>query len=245
LRSFLPFPPRFQLRIKTREALAQHRQILPSQDPEDLPPFSIAENGSKFLVLKFGFKGAAGVRLQLDRFHLPPGASVFFRGEDGSQSFGPFEYAGLTGLGEFQSPPVAGESMYLEFRAKGDIPALLPFHVERISPVKEDELVRFAAPLPPSVGDDGEERTSLYRGVQLTYQVKGGLALYEGDILLGNAKDLPPAHSYGPGKSGMRPDSFGIPNFPASLWLGGVVPYAIDSSIVSPSTVQGCGRHVE
>jgi hypothetical protein len=213
-----------------------NRQILASQNPRDLPPFSTDRDGARLLSLTFGFKGAAGVRLHFDTFHLPAGASVLLRNSDGSETVGPFTQAGPTGLGEFQSPPLTGDTVYLDFRVPADVPAILPFHVGRVTAVTPDELARFAVPPPPPAGGDSEDGTSLYRGLALRHQVKGGLALYDGDIILGNAKDLPPASSFAV-QGRMQRDSFGIPNFPSSLWPGGVVPYAIDSSIVSTDTV--------
>jgi hypothetical protein len=54
-----------------------------------------------------------------------------------------------------------------------------------------------ASPAEPDV------RSSLYRGRPVTYQVIGGLAIYQGDIILGSVEELEAARAAG-GKPGSR-----------------------------------------
>ncbi len=83
-------------------------------------------------------------------------------------------------------------------------------------------------------------RTAIFRGQQITYEVRDGLAIYQGDIILGKAEDVAAATFVGPatahsaGAKSLRPESVSItPNFssPTGLWpvVNGVaqVPYTI------------------
>ena len=81
-------------------------------------------------------------------------------------------------------------------------------------------------------------KTALLHGKQISYEVKNGLAIYQGDMVLGTAADVASAASTGPAAAGslkeMRPKSLTFaPNFFAStgLWpvVNGVarVPYTI------------------
>ena len=72
-----------------------------------------------------------------------------------------------------------------------------------------------------------------WHGRYVTYKVRNGLAVYQGDILLGNAADIPttpPDQANQP--RALRPDGAfltGIGN--ANLWPGGIVPYTIAAGI--------------
>jgi hypothetical protein len=81
-------------------------------------------------------------------------------------------------------------------------------------------------------------KTTFLHGKQITYEVRDGFAIYQGDMILGKAADVAAATANGPmaatGKGGMRPESLTIaPNFFATtgLWpvVNGVVrvPYTI------------------
>jgi hypothetical protein len=69
------------------------------------------------------------------------------------------------------------------------------------------------------------------RPVNITYEVVDGLAIFEGDILLGSVNDffllpppLPQSPSFDPQGIGLRPTA-------GSLWPNGVMPYVIDGSL--------------
>jgi hypothetical protein len=73
-----------------------------------------------------------------------------------------------------------------------------------------------------------ELRTGMWRGRPVTYALKNGQAIYEGDIILDHVQPMPAA----PDEEGAHPLSIGVA-YPQSLWpqVGGVyqVPYVITS----------------
>ncbi len=79
-------------------------------------------------------------------------------------------------------------------------------------------------------------RTVWHRGKLLTYEVVGGLALLEGDIVLGTASELEAIAA-----SGRRDAS--VINLPARRWPGGVIPYVIESDLPNPQRVLDAIQH--
>jgi astacin len=79
-------------------------------------------------------------------------------------------------------------------------------------------------------------RTVWHRGKLLTYEVVGGLALFEGDIVLGTASELEAIAAAG------RRDA-SVLNLPARRWPGGVIPYVIDSDLPNPERVLDAIQH--
>jgi hypothetical protein len=82
--------------------------------------------------------------------------------------------------------------------------------------------------------------TTIFHGQQITYEVRDGLAIYQGDMILGKAADIasaalnPPVAAHANNAKGLRPDALTIaPTFssPTGLWpvVNGVarVPYTI------------------
>ena len=90
-------------------------------------------------------------------------------------------------------------------------------------------------------------RTGVYNGKRVTFEVVDGLAVVEGDIILGTAKDLELPESgqqviekpkdYQP-KALVVADDFSV-----RLWPEGVVPYTIDDSLPNPQRVLDAIEH--
>jgi hypothetical protein len=85
----------------------------------------------------------------------------------------------------------------------------------------------------------------IYRGKLVGFQVVDGLAIYQGDIIIGRAEDLVKAR-----------EAFGAPipkrksekeslvvSDPIAYWPKGVVPYVIDPSLKDPSHIQQAIQH--
>jgi hypothetical protein len=97
------------------------------------------------------------------------------------------------------------------------------------------------------------------RPTRVTYEVKNGLAIYQGDIVLGPANDLsklrkPPARRARPAPN--RPSDDGINSTQSPLtviteseyyWPGGIIPFAIDASLPASAapTIRAALRDLE
>src|SRR3989442_255491 len=85
----------------------------------------------------------------------------------------------------------------------------------------------------------------IYRGKLVHFQVVDGLAIYQGDIIIGKAADLIKAREvFGAqipnGKSGK--ESL-IVSDPTAYWPKGVIPYVIDPSLKDTSHIQEAINH--
>ena len=82
--------------------------------------------------------------------------------------------------------------------------------------------IAFAQPIgsaPPDI------RTGVYRGHVVTYEIIDGLAVWDGDIILGTPEELDI-----PGKALVA-----VSNIPKKrLWPGGIIPYVIDPELSHP-----------
>ncbi len=90
-------------------------------------------------------------------------------------------------------------------------------------------------------------RTGIYNGKRVTFEVVDGLAVLEGDIILGTAKDLELPES---GQQVIekpkdyQPKALGIDeDFSDRLWPEGVIPYTIDDSLPNPQRVLDAIEH--
>ncbi|HSW51158.1 MAG TPA: M12 family metallopeptidase, partial [Bryobacteraceae bacterium] len=88
----------------------------------------------------------------------------------------------------------------------------------------------------PAIPAEPDIRSSFYRGRPVTYQVIDGLAIYQGDIVLGTAEELEAAAQKTAEKSM-------VVSSPADLWPGGVVPYTIDPALTNPDRVRDAVAH--
>ena len=86
-------------------------------------------------------------------------------------------------------------------------------------------------------------RTGVYRGQRVTYQVINGLAVVEGDIILGTPEELePPSGPQVIKKPDARQEAVATSG-PETLWPEGVVPYTIDGGLPEPQRVLDAIEH--
>lgn len=201
--------------------------------PESIGAFNELNDGTRVLVFRVRHDGAQSVRLHIGGMRLPEGARLFVYGVSNGVAVdvaGPWKTSGPSEHGSFWTPAIRGSEAVVELQADGDLPGDLPFEIlesEAGGAVTEAEQTTATT----------EVRTSLYRGVPLTHEVTGGLAVFEGDIILGEERELQPADRKSQGKSAVAITGT------SRRWPGGVLPYIIDPLIPNVSRVQNAINH--
>ena len=105
-----------------------------------------------------------------------------------------------------------------------------------------------AASAQPTITESNPDiRTGVYNGKRVTFEVIDGLAVVEGDIILGTAEDLELSES---GQQVIekpkdyQPKALVIADvFSARLWPEGVVPYTLDDSLPNPQRILDAIEH--
>ena len=87
-------------------------------------------------------------------------------------------------------------------------------------------------PLPPAKGAVG---TTIFRGQELTYTVRDGLAIHAGDIILGTAEEA--AAAAPPQVGGRSQAAAQRVTRSLDLWPGGVIPYVIDDDVANSEDI--------
>jgi hypothetical protein len=206
-----------------------------------VPPFSAdssgsfleAPDGTRALVLRVRHEGARAVRLHIGGMRLPAGARLFVYGLSNGAAVdvaGPWETAGPSVYGSFWTPAVRGREAILELQADGDLPSDIPF-----------EVLESAAADHPDAQEEpagtGELRTSMYRGAALNHEVRDGVGIFEGDIVLGAAIELIAAGRKASGRSAVAITAAKY------RWPDGVVPYVIDAAIPNVARLRAAIDH--
>ena len=88
----------------------------------------------------------------------------------------------------------------------------------------------------PIVSAPPDIRTGVYRGHVVTYEVIDGLAVWDGDIILGTPEELDPCgECTAPGKAlDSRTKALAAVSNSDELWPGGIIPYVIDPELINP-----------
>ncbi|MCC6369181.1 MAG: hypothetical protein IT165_37130 [Bryobacterales bacterium] len=171
--------------------------------------------------------------MHFQNFHLSPGVQVsLYRSGDSTPPV-KAKYTGTGPLhsGEFWSLPVRGPLVMIELESPIYLETL-PFeiHEAALTDPSEDS---FESEQETKV----EVRDSLYRGTAVRHLVIDGMAVWEGDIVLGRADELEP---YSKGSS-LRQSL--VLNGPEVRWAGGNVPYVIDPTLPNRDRIRSAIDH--
>ena len=197
--------------------------------------------GTRVAVLKIANGSAPAARLLIRDMTLPAGARLYLYGRsaDGQVHgpvFGPFTGTGPLATGEFWTHPIEGAEIVLEVQSDSGLTVAAPLRIAAVAPTSDT----FTDAEQTDSRSESGVRTSVYRGIPLTHSVESGWAIFEGDIILGRADDLPAVSGKASGSD--RRDGVAITGS-QYRWPGGVVPYTIDPSVPNQARITDAIAH--
>jgi hypothetical protein len=203
---------------------------------EDIQPgnlaFQTSDDGVRYIALRLRKEETVATRIHISGMHLSAGQKLYIYAADGSRVYGPFTGAGPVESGEFWSEAIGGD-LIVEFQAGAEVVADLPFVIDAIE--GSDTIGAEPDPEEPA----RESRVSMYQGIPVEHAVVDGMAVYEGDILLGPASAMSPvpAGSKGSGRSAVAITGARY------RWPNGTMPYVIASNVPSPERIKKAINH--
>ena len=193
--------------------------------PESLPAYETSQDGISFTVLRIRKGGAEAVRVGLEDIRLGADQALLVYGSDSERVW---IYKG----GLDTAAIVRGDTATIEIQCALECPSDLPFRVSEVEAVSIPEELDRTDP------DSDEQRTGHFRGVDVDYVVRGGLALFEGDMVLGPAEEIEPARGVTKGSR----DAVAITG-QQYRWTKGRIPYVISSTVSNQSRILSAISH--
>jgi PKD repeat protein len=180
---------------------------------------------------------AKGMRLHFVRINLPKDARLWIQSLDRpSDRLGPYTGAGPLDSGEFWTQPLAGSQVMVELEWRGGDPAVIPFEIGQIGQL--DEMPR--PPRPETKRVYGRRGHAKLHGRSVHFQEIDGLAIAEGDIVLGQADEVVASQSDTAGSLTAQSTTIVGSNY---RWPNGVMAYEISSSLPNPQRVYDAVAH--
>jgi hypothetical protein len=196
-----------------------------------------APDGSNYIAMRLRLNDAPAVRVHISDMQLLAGQQLVVSNADGTQVFGPYVISGPTNSGEFWTDAVKGSDIIVELQTGPEGAADLPFRIDAIEAAEAAELTEA---LPPAVDESVEMKESWYNGTPISHAVVNGMAVYEGDILLGPANELPQAQ---PGSSKNKTRSAVGVTGQSYRWANATIPYVIASTVPNQTRITSAIQH--
>ena len=201
--------------------------------PELVPVFENS-NQDRYLLLRVRQDDAQGLQLHFTNLRLPEGVSMFVHsnGVNCDMSvMGPFTGTGESVSGEL-TLTVSGSEAFIEIQVGQGSLAEIPFTLAATATTD-------AAPAGQLSSFNQARRTSTFRGQELDHAVVNGAAIFEGDILLGNASELTATATKS--RAPVREGTAIVGK--QYRWPGGVMPYVMQSGIINPTRISDAITH--
>ena len=203
---------------------------------EDIQPgnlaFETSDDGVRYIALRLRKEETVATRIHISGMHLGAGQKLYIYAANGSRVYGPFTGAGPVESGEFWSEAIGGD-LIVEFQAGAEVVADLPFVIDAV------EGAETIGAEPASEEPVRESRVSIYQGAPVEHAVVDGMAIYEGDILLGPASAMSPVPA-GSKRSGRSAVTITGARY---RWPNGTMPYVIASNIPNPERITKAIHH--
>ena len=211
-----------------------HNRSLPAPNADQV--LIQERDGEWTLAIRVASPGAAGLQLFIENLRLPQGSklALYEAGSNGDRGRLAVVYEGVGPLygDSFWTAPVTGAEALLEVTFVNGTAGDLPLQISSLRHLNTEGLEKLTGDL-PSVNPrnaelDGTRGYTNFRGAVVSYEVRNGMALFEGDIVIAPVEAI---RSVEPVKkiAGQR-ESMGITNT-YYRWTAGVVPYEIDPTI--------------
>ena len=205
-------------------------------------------DGEWTLSVRVASSGAAGLQVFVENLRLLEGSKlavyeIDVNGDRGRMA-AVYESVGPLRGDPFWTAPVAGPEALLEVTFAGGAAGDLPFQMPSLRHLTVEGLEKLSAeqqPANPRTAElEGTRGHTTFRGAVVPYEVRNGVALFEGDIVIGPAEEIQPAVSTK--ELGGQRQSMGITNT-YYRWTGGVVPYEIDPTLPSQYRITDAIAH--
>ena len=209
---------------------------------------SIRERDGRWtLSVRVQSPGAAGLQLFIEGLRLPEGAKLALYEIEANGGLGrlaaEYDRVGPLQGDSFWTTPVAGSEARLEVTLAGGAAGDLPLQLTRLRHLSPEGLAKFIVEPPPpnrrTAELEGTRGFARFRGAVVPFDVRDGLALFEGDMILGPAEEIQAVSSKE--QNGQR-QSMGITSA-YNRWTAGVVPYEIDPTLPSQYRITDAIAH--
>jgi len=207
--------------IETFEGGAVHS--VASVEESQIPVLQAADR-THYTLVRLSREGAEAMRVKFGDFRLAEGQRLFvysFRGDDLTKVLGPFHGTGPTDRSDFWTDALPGDHVVVELQWQVAPNQNLPFSIEAMA--HQSDYLDAPAAL---VLESRPGGVAMYRGAPVHYEIIDGMAVAEGDMILGRADEVEP---FVPGKSQPPSRDAIVITLTAYRWPGGVLPYIIDS----------------
>jgi len=208
--------------------------LLPTLEADQI---SIEErDGDWALAVRVSSPGAAGLQLFVENLRLPEGSKLAVYEIDANGDRGRmaavYESVGPLYGDPFWTAPVAGPEALLEVTFAVGAAGDLPFQLSSLRHLTAEGLEKLTVagePASQRIAElEGTRGHTMFRGAVVPYEVRNGVALFEGDIVVGPVEQIQSAVSTK--ELGGQRQSMGMTDS-YYRWPAGVVPYEIDPTI--------------
>jgi astacin len=194
---------------------------------DSLPAFESALDGTLHSAFRVRMADQEAVRLRFENVRLPEGGALLVYGSDALR---PWTYR----PGADAVATVPGAIATIEVQCGEECPSTVPFD---IAAVEAAPLSDVAADAAPEVA--GEIREGTFDGLPVRYEVRNGMAIFEGDIILGTVEEIEAESARGKHNS---KEAVGVTST-LTRWPGGVVPYVLTSTAPNPLRIAAAVEH--
>ena len=202
-------------------------------------------DGQWAMRVRVASPGAEAIQLFVENLRLPDKAvlSIYSVDSNGDAHIA----AEYSKVGPLQGDPfwttaVTGGEAFAEVRFAGEALSDMPFQLTQIRALTADGYARAIAVREEMLARpelEGKTAFASFRGATVPFEIRGGMAMFENDIVLGPAEEIQVVSSK---DLNSQRQSQGITNT-YYRWPGGIIPYTIDPTLPSQNRITDAVAH--